>query len=88
MNGTRDFALEQELSIEDRTKKRRIVLPGSSMSVASAEGSLWDTAVAILMLRYSMKSENTELSRDQKTRSTQRTRRPRNYSETIKRSSC
>ena len=54
MNGTRDFALEQELSIEDRTKKRRIVLPGSSMSVASAEGSHWDTAVAILMLRHAM----------------------------------
>ena len=26
----------------------------SSMSVASAEGSLWETAVAILMLRHSM----------------------------------
>ena len=57
MNGTRDFAFAQELSIEDRTKKRRIVLPGSSMSVASAEGSLWDTAVAILMLRHSMMTE-------------------------------
>ena len=38
MNGTKDFALEQELSIEDRTKKRRIVFCYSSMSVASAEG--------------------------------------------------
>ena len=52
MNGTKDFALEQELSIEvENPKKRCIVLPDSSMSVASAEGSLWDTAVAILMLR-------------------------------------
>ena len=33
MNGTKDFALEQELSIEDRTKKRRIVLPGSKNEV-------------------------------------------------------
>ena len=38
-------------------KKRRIVLPGSSMSVASAEGSHWDTAVAILMLRHEMMTE-------------------------------
>ena len=37
-----------------RTKNGDIVLPCSSMSVASAEGSPWDTAVAILMLRQSM----------------------------------
>ena len=58
-------------------KKRRIVLPESSMSVASAEGSLWDTAVAILMLRHCIEAVNTELPRDQKIRSTQRTKRPR-----------
>ena len=59
MNGTKDFALEQELSIEaENQKKRCIVLPGSSMSVASAEGSLWDTAVAILMLRHCIEAVN------------------------------
>ena len=36
------------------------------MSVASGEGSLWDTAVAILMLRHCKKDVNTELSRDKK----------------------
>ena len=54
MNGTKDFALEQELSIEVRNQKGNIVLHDSSMSVASGEGSLWETAVAILMLRHSM----------------------------------
>ena len=39
----------------------------SSMSVASGEGSLWDTAVAILMLRHSMKSVNVVLCSCQKT---------------------
>ena len=47
------------------------------MSVASAEGSHWETAVAILMLRHCIEAVNAELSRDKKTRSTQRTRRPR-----------
>ena len=54
MNGTKDFALEQGLSIEAESQKGNIVFPGSSMSVASGEGSLWETAVAILMLRHSM----------------------------------
>ena len=54
MNGTRDFALEQELSIEAENQKGDIVFCCSSMSVASGEGSHWDTAVAILMLRHSM----------------------------------
>lgn len=42
------------------------MLPDSSMSVASGEGSLWDTAVAILMLRHCIEAVNVELSRDQK----------------------
>ena len=67
MNGTKDFALEQELSIEAESQKGNIVFPGSSMSVASAEGSHWDTAVAILMLRHSMKSVNVVLCSCQKT---------------------
>ena len=37
-----------------KPKKRLIVLCCSSMSVASGEGTLWETAVAILMLRHSM----------------------------------
>ena len=52
MNGTKDFALEQELSIEVRNQKGDIVFCCSSMSVASGEGSLRDTAVTILMLRH------------------------------------
>ena len=55
MNGTKDFALEQELSIEAENQKWDIVFCCSSMSVASGEGSLWETAVAILMLRHEMK---------------------------------
>ena len=58
-------------------KKRCIVLPDSSMSIASGEGSLWETAVAILMLRHCIEAINDELSRNKKTRSTQRTWRPR-----------
>ena len=34
------------------------------MSVASAEGSRWETAVAILMLRHCIEAVNAELSRD------------------------
>ena len=56
MNGTKDFALEQELSIEAENQKWDIVFCCSSMSVASAEGSRWETAVAILMLRHSIMS--------------------------------
>ena len=66
MNGTKDFALEQELSIEVRNQKGDIVFCCSSMSVASGEGSLWDTAVAILMLRQCVEDENKQLSRNQK----------------------
>ena len=40
------------------------MMPYSSMSVASGEGSLWDTAVAILMLRHCIEAVNDELSRD------------------------
>ena len=36
------------------------------MGVASAEGSHWETAVAILMLRHCIESVNAELSRDKK----------------------
>ena len=41
-------------SIEAENQKWDIVFCCSSMSVASAEGSHWETAVAILMLRHSM----------------------------------
>ena len=78
MNGTKDFALEQELSIEAENQKGDVMFCCSSMSVASAEGSRWETAVAILMLRHCIEAVNVELSRDRKTRSTQRTRRTRN----------
>ena len=64
MSGTKDFALEQKLSIEAENQKWDIVFCCSSMSVASAEGSLWDTAVAILMLRHCIETVNAELSRD------------------------
>ena len=86
MNGTKDFALEQELSIEDRTKKRRIVLPGSSMSVASAEGSLWDTAVAILMLRHAMMTGTLNCQETKRLGALRELRALGIYSETIKRS--
>lgn len=56
MNGTKDFALEQELSIEAENQKGDVMFCCSSMSVASAEGSRWETAVAILMLRHSIMS--------------------------------
>ena len=67
MNGTKDFALEQELSIEAESQKGNIVFPGSSMSI---------------LIKYTDAAAfnddgDTELPRDQKTRSTQRTRRPR-----------
>lgn len=66
MNGTKDFALEQELSIEAENQKGDVMFCCSSMSVASAEGSRWETAVAILMLRHSMKSVNVVLPGNQK----------------------
>ena len=67
MNGTKDFALVQKLSIEAENQKGGVMLCCSSMSVASAEGSHWETAVAILMLRHSMKSVNDVLCSRQKT---------------------
>lgn len=76
-SGTKDFALGQELSIEAENQKGDVMFCCSSMSVASAEGSRWEAAVAILMLRHCIEAVNAELSRDQKTRSTQRTKRPR-----------
>ena len=55
MNGTKDFAfVPYALNETENQKKGIIVFCYSSMSVASAEGSRWETAVAILMLRCSM----------------------------------
>ena len=48
-------------SIKVRNQKGDVVFCYSSMSVASAEGSRWETAAAILMLRHSMKSVNVVL---------------------------
>ena len=87
MNGTKDFAFAQELSIEDRTKKEMhcVLLKQHECSVSRGfplgYGCRYTDAAAC------NDDENVELSRDQKTRSTQRTKRPRDYSETIKRSS-
>ena len=67
MNETKDFALEQKLSIEAENQKGDVMFCCSSMSVASGEGSHWETAVAILMLRHSMKSVNVVLCSCQKT---------------------
>ena len=77
MNGTKDFAFAQELSIEDRTKKEThcVLLKQHECSVSRGfplgdgcrytDAALFNDAI------------NTELPRDQKTRSTQRTKRPR-----------
>lgn len=54
MNGTKDFAFVPQALNEAENQKRIIVFCYSSMSVASAEGSRWETAVAILMLRHAM----------------------------------
>ena len=84
MNGTKDFAFAQELSIEDRTKKEThsVLLKQHECSVSRGfplgygcrytDAALFNDAI------------NTELPRDQKTRSTQRTKRPRDYSEILK----
>ena len=61
MNGTKDFALEQELSIEAESQKGNIVFSQSSMNLTAAEGSRWETADGKLMLRHSMKSVNVVL---------------------------
>ena len=75
-------------STKPRTKKRRIVLPGSSMSVASAEGSHWETAVAILMLRHEMMTKPLNCPGTKKIGALRELRDLEIYSETIKRSSC
>ena len=64
------------------------MLPGSSMSVASAEGSLWDTAVAILMLRHEMMTETLNCPETKKLGALRELGDLGIYSETIKRSSC
>ena len=56
------------------------------MSVASGEGSLWETAVAILMLRHCIEAVNAELSRDKKLGALGGLGDLGIYSETIKRS--
>ena len=66
-SGTKDFALEQELSIEVRNQKGDIVFCHSSMNLTAAEGSHWETADGKLMLRHSMKSVNVVLCSCQKT---------------------
>ena len=58
------------------------------MSVASAEGSLWDTAVAILMLRHCIEAVNDELSRDKILGALRGLGELGINSETIKRSHC
>ena len=58
------------------------------MSVASGEGSLWETAVAILMLRHCIEAVNAELSRDKKLGALRELGELGIYSETIKRSHC
>ena len=57
------------------------------MSVASAEGSRWETAVAILMLRHCKEAVNDELSRDKILGALRGLGDLGIYSETIKRSS-
>ena len=57
------------------------------MSVASGEGSLWETAVAILMLRHCIEAVNAELSRGKKLGALGGLGDLGIYSETIKRSS-
>ena len=64
MNGTKDFAFVPQALNEAENQKRDVVFCHSSMSVASGEGSLWETAVAILMLRHCIEVVNDELSRD------------------------
>ena len=77
MNGTKDFAFAQELSIEDRTKKEMhcVLLKQHECSVSRGfplgDGCRYTDAAAC------NDDENVELSRDQKTRSTQRTWRTR-----------
>ena len=66
-SGTKDFALEQELSIEAESQKGNIVFSQSSMNLTAAEGSRWETADGKLMLRHSMKSVNVVLCSRQKT---------------------
>ena len=66
-SGTKDFALEQELSIEAENQKGNIVFCQSSMNLTAAEGSHWETADGKLMLRHAMKSENVVLCSHQKT---------------------
>ena len=66
MSGTKDFALEQELSIEVRNQKGDIVFCHSSMNLTAAEGSRWETADGKLMLRHCKKAVNTELPGNQK----------------------
>lgn len=63
------------------------MLPGSSLSVASAEGSHWDTAVAILMLRHSMTTGTLNCPEIKKLGALRELRDLGIYSETIKRSS-
>ena len=67
MNVTKDFALEQELSIEAENQKGDVVFCYSSMCLTAAEGSLWEKADGELMLRHSMKSVNVVLCSRQKT---------------------
>lgn len=77
MNGTKNFAFAQELSIEDRTKKEThcVLLKQHECSVSRGfplgDGCRYTDVAAF------NDDGNTELPRDQKTRSTQRTKRPR-----------
>ena len=63
------------------------MLPDSSMSVASGEGSHRDTAVAILMLRHSMTTGTLNCPETKKLGALRELRDLGIYSESIKRSS-
>ena len=57
MNGTKDFALEQELSIEAENQKVTHCVARKQHECSVSRGFPWETAVAILMLRHAMKTE-------------------------------
>ena len=86
MSGTKDFALEQELSIEAENQKRNVVFCHSSMNLTAAEGSLWETADGKLMLRHAMMTKPLNCSETKKLGALRELRDLGIYSETIMRS--
>ena len=61
-----------------------VVFCHSSICLTAAEGSLWEKADGELMLRHEMMTKPLNCQETKKIRSTQRTRRPRNWSGTLK----